>query len=1046
MISELRCIFLHVVICIIQFGFNYVNASNLNSSFNSDSVTNENYNIVNPPFINEECLRWADSVLDRMSVNEKIGQFFMIDAYSIKDEDHMKEVAGLIKKHKVGGVMFLKGGPARQIKMTNYFQKVAKYPLLIAMDAEWGLSMRLDSTIKYPEQMMLGAIQDNHLIYDMGKDIALQMKRMGVHINFAPVIDVNNNPQNPVISSRSFGENKYNVTYKGLAYMLGMQDNRILATGKHFPGHGDTDTDSHYGLPVINHSFERMDSIELYPFKELIQYGIGGIMVAHLSIPTIDSVKKLPTTLSEKTVTKLLKKKLGFNGIVFSDALNMKAVNNNGNNGKVEAEAFKAGNDILLVPSNIPEAIERIKKGVKKGEISIYDINERCRKILALKKWVGLDKFAPIETYNLYNDLHKRQYYLTLRRLIESSITIVKDKNDFLPLKRLDTLRIASVCLGEGDSNTFQEALTLYAKVDHFTLAKNADSLNFKELRNDINSYNLIILGVHNPSRWASNNFGVNNEVIDFIENLSINKKVVLCMFTNPYAMAKFNNIENIQSTIIAFEDDTLIQHYTAQAIFGGIRTEGKLPVTVGGYYCEGDGVKIDSVIRFKYSMPEEIDIDPDDLTGIDSIVNDAIQSRAIPGCQILCAKDGVVFYHKSFGYHTYLEEKKVKKTDIYDIASITKIASTIPALMHLSDKEQFNIGQKMSYYLPELLETNKKHIFCTDVLTHQARLMPWIPFYISLIQPLYKGDELFSNEFSPDYPCEIAYKMYLNKHFKINNDLYSFFSDSNYSIQVADRFFIKNEYIDTIYNQINISELREKNGYKYSDLGYYYFYRMIERITNRKFNNYLDSILYRPLGATTLRFLPLQHFEKELIVPTENDRIFRQQILHGHVHDPGAAMLGGICGHAGLFSNANDLAKLMQMYLNNGKYGGERYIKKETIDFYTSCPFCNNGNRRGLGFDKPEPNTRKINPVSDLASLESYGHTGFTGTIAWADPKYNMVFIFLSNRIHPDASNSKLIKMNIRSNIQEEFYKAILNNNIYQIIIVYNRQILKYL
>jgi len=1028
MILKLRIILLNIVIGLIFMYPINLFANKFNSTFIADSIADENYNKITPPFINNECLHWADSILDRMSVNEKIGQFFMIDAYSDRDDDYMKEVASLIKKYKVGGVMFLKGSPGRQIKMTNYFQKVAKYPLLISMDAEWGLSMRLDSTIKYPEQIMLGAIQDNHIIYDMGKDIAMQLKRIGVHINFAPVLDVNNNPQNPVISSRSFGENKYNVTYKGLAYMLGMQDNKILATGKHFPGHGDTDTDSHLGLPIINHSLERMDSIELYPFREIIQYGIGGIMVAHLNVPSIDSVKKMPTSLSEKTVTTLLKKKLGFNGIVFTDALNMKGVNNV-NNGKVELEAFMAGNDILLLPLNVPEAIERIKKGVRKGEISIYDINDRCRKILALKKWVGLDKFNPVSTKNLYSDLHKKQYYLTLRRLIESSITIVSNNSDFIPLKRLDTLNIASVCLGEGDSNTFQEAMDLYAEVDHFTLAKNSDTLNYNSLISELNPYNLLIIGVHNPSRWASNNFGVNAEVINFIEAVSERKNVILCMFTNPYAIAEFNIIDKIQSTIIAYEDDTLTQHYTAQTIFGGIRNEGKLPVTVGDYYYEGEGVEIDTAVRFKYSVPLDVGINPDELSGIDSIVYDGIKNRAMPGCQILCAKDGVVFYNKSFGYHTYLEEKQVKNSDIYDIASITKIASTVPALMYLSDKEQFSIGQKMSYYLPELLETNKKHIFCTDVLTHQARLTPWIPFYLSFFQPLYKNDELFSNEFSPEFPFEIAYKMNLNKQYKINEDLYSFYPDTIYTIQVADHFYIKNEYRDTIFNQINRSELREKNGYKYSDLGYYYFYRIIEKITDKSFNNYIDSVFYKPLGASTLGFLPLNKFNRENIVPTENDWIFRKQILHGYVHDPGAAMLGGICGHAGLFSNANDLAKLMQMYLNNGIYGGERYIKKETIDLFVSCPFCNNGNRRGLGFDKPEPNKRKINPVSDFASLESFGHTGFTGTITWVDPKYKMVFIFLSNRIHPDASNSRLVNMNIRPKIQEEFYKAILNS-----------------
>ncbi|MBN2521308.1 MAG: serine hydrolase, partial [Bacteroidales bacterium] len=942
-----------ILLLFITFLFSFKSFS-LNDSIpaNADSISGMSAssfsNKVLPPFLDSSYVAWADSVLDKMNLNEKIGQLFMVAAYSNRDEEHKKEITTLIKKYKIGGLIFMQGGPVRQANLTNDYQSISKIPLLIGMDAEWGLAMRLDSTIKYPEQMMLGAIQDNHLIYEMGRDIALQLKRLGVHINFAPVIDINNNYKNPVINSRSFGEDKYNVTSKGLAYMLALQDNNIIATGKHFPGHGDTDLDSHDNLPVIQKSFDEIDTIELYPYKELFKYGLGAVMVGHLNVPSIDPAKNIPATLSSITINNLLKEKLGFKGLIITDALNMQGAGNFANSGKLELEALKAGNDILLFPNNVPEAFDKIKKDIKKGKISVNEIDDHCRKILAVKKWLGLDEFEPINIKELYEDLNKKEYLILRQRLIESGITIVHNPESYIPIQKLKQFKIASLGIGSAKNNTFQNTLSLYSQIDCYNIEKDADTSVFYNLKATLDNYNLLIISIHKPSRNISKNFGIEENLINFLDGLAENKNAILCLFTNPYSLIKFKNTNKYKSIIVSYEDDELIQNFSAQLIFGGIPAQGLMPVSINDSIIAGKGYIIDSTIRFKYSSPEEAKVNAKILYKVDSIANDAIMNRVMPGCQVLCIKDEIVFYYKSFGYHTYLENKKVENSDIYDLASITKIAATLPALMKLTDEDKFNVSNKLSYYLPYLMNTNKKNLICSDILAHQAGLKPWIPFYVSLLEPLYKDFKLYDNKFSQDYPYQVSENMYLLKHYCFKEGYISHYPDSNYNIKITDQLYLTNQYKDSIFSKIDESELINGKKYKYSDLGFYYLYKVIENITNQKFNEYLEEEFYKPLGANTLGFLPVNHFEKDKIIPTENDLIFRKQLIHGFVHDPGAAMLGGVCGHAGLFGNANDLAKIMQLYLNNGVYGGERYINKKTIDFYTSCAFCYNGNRRG--------------------------------------------------------------------------------------------------
>jgi len=426
---------------------------------------------------------WVDSVFDSMSEEERLGQLFMVAAYSNRDEKHSEELEKLIREYNIGGLIFFQGGPVRQAILTNRYQAKAKVPLLIAIDGEWGLKMRLDSTMAFPKQMTLGAVQDDAYIYAMGKEVARQCKRLGIHVNFAPVIDVNSNPANPVIGVRSFGEDKFKVAEKGIAYMKGMQDNGVIACAKHFPGHGDTETDSHLTLPVITHTKERLNDVELYPFRELIKDSVFSIMVAHMHVPAYDSTTNMATTLSKSVVTDLLKNELQFKGLIFTDALNMKGVSSFFKPGEVDVLALLAGNDVLLYAEDVPTAIRKIHKAIKENKITWAEVDERVKKILTAKFWAGLDSLKPIELHNLYEDLNSSEAKALRQDIYEKALTIVRNDDNLIPIRILDTTTFASITIGvPSQGSNFQHTLDLYAPFTHFTLHKNAGEAETSEL------------------------------------------------------------------------------------------------------------------------------------------------------------------------------------------------------------------------------------------------------------------------------------------------------------------------------------------------------------------------------------------------------------------------------------------------------------------------------------------------------------------------------------------------------------------------------------
>lgn len=947
-------------------------------------------------------IKWVDSVYNSMTLDHKIGQLLMIRAHSNKTKEYHDKVANTIKQYQVGGVCFFQGGPVRQALLTNRYQELSTTPLFVAMDAEWGLGMRLDSTHSFPRQMTLGASNDNSIIYDMGTEIARQCKRIGVNFNFAPVVDINCNKNNPVINSRSFGENKYDVAEKGLMYMHGLQEHGVISSAKHFPGHGDTDSDSHLTLPIIKHDIKRLYSTELFPFIKLINNGLYGIMTAHLYIPALDSTPNTASTISWPIVTGLLKNNLNYKGLIITDALEMKGVTKYNKPGILEVKALIAGNDVLLLPEDVEKAVNGIKKAINDSIITVDDINTKVKKILKYKYIANLNNYKPIEIKNIYNDLHTPYESFLNRQIFENAITIIKNNDDILPIKNIDTIKIASVALGSERQEAFQDALNFYTEVESHHLPKKITPQQQEQLLQDIAGCNTVIVSIHNTSSFSFRNFGITQDEINTVKAIAQNHKVILDIFGIPYAVSKFDSIKNISSIIVSYQDEHDSQDVSGQIIFGGLPAKGHLPVSINKTYRVNHSIKTQK-IRLSFSTYEQAGIKKKYIQLIDSITNNGIKSEAYPGCQIFIAHKGNIFFNKNYGYHTYDHKLPVLSSDIYDLASITKIAATTTSIMKMYEDKQINIDQRISYYVPYLRNSNKKNIIIRDLMAHQARLQAWIPYYKKTIIDEEIDTDIYRSSISEQYPIRVAENLYINKN-----------------------------YYHSIFDTIATSALRSTKTYKYSDLGFYLLYEAIENTINKPFDEYVDKNFYRPLGLKTMGFKPRNRFPLKRIIPTEQDNIFRHQLVQGDVHDPGAAMLGGISGHAGLFSNATDLGIMMQMLLDGGHYGGKIYLKKNTIEQFTKEQFPINKNRRGIGFDRPLPVGQKHGPTCTRVSQKSYGHSGFTGTYAWVDPSNESVYVFLSNRIYPDASNKKLISMNIRTNIQEIIYDALENKETY--------------
>lgn len=936
--------------------------------------------------------KWADSVLATLSPEQRIAQLMVLRLTGIdanrKPVYYDSLVGEKVKQYNIGGVCIFQGNPVRLAGITNKLQGLAKTPIMVTIDAEWGVGMRLlDSVQPLPHQMMLGAMQDARIVYQYGQLVAEQCKRLGIQVNYAPVVDVNNNPNNPVINDRSFGEDKNKVAAFGVAYMKGMQDAGVMACAKHFPGHGDVAVDSHYDLPVIKKSLAQLDSLELYPFKTLFKEGVGSVMIAHLYIPAIDSEANRATSISKSNVTGLMRNQLGYQGLTFTDALEMQGVKKFFPDGAASVESIIAGNDMLCLPGDVDQTIDKIKAAIKDKRLSWADIDYHCRRVLLAKYNYGMNEIKPVDPVNITVDLNKG--IPEMKKLVaENALTLLNQTSGYFPMtvpaEKEST--VAYVGIGINNENELSKRLTKDYNATAFYFGYKDDSEKIKAIVSSLKKYERVIIGIHNYSRRPDNNFGISSAAISLVKQLQQNKNTAVLVFGNPYAIKNFCDAKNL---IACYEDDPIVQTAAADFIAGKFTAKGTLPVTICDQYQFGSGMV----------STGNLPVQTDKFKAIDSIAAAAIEKGATPGCVVLAVKDGKIIFHKAYGHFAYDNVENVPIDAAFDMASVTKICATTISIMKLYEQGKIGLRNKLVDYLPLVKGTNKENLVIEDILLHQAGLAAFIPFFRETMDTA-TG--------------------------KIFAKYYSTVKSDSFNIPVATNLFLRSDWNDTMFQRILESPLGPKGKYVYSDNDFIFLGKVVEAISGLPLNKYVQQEFYKPMALATAGFKPKEYMAMNKIAPTEQEPYFRNQLIRGYVHDPGAAMFGGVAGHAGLFSSAYDIACLMQMLMNGGTFNGKRYLKKETIDLFNE--YHSTISRRGLGFDKPEKdNYKRPEPYPCLsASPKTFGHTGFTGTCTWADPQYNLVYVFLSNRVSPNGTNPLLGNLNVRPSIQEAIYAAI--------------------
>ncbi len=949
--------------------------------------------------VNLPANHWVDSVFNTLTDTQKIAQLMVvrlssIDAPTGKITFYDSQVVADIQRYNIGGICLFQGGPKQQAAFINHFQSIAKTPILVSIDAENGLGMRmLDSVAPLPRQMMLGAVQNPQVIYSYGKTVAEQCKRMGIQVDYAPVVDVNNNPDNPVINDRSFGESPQRVAELGIQYMKGLQDNNVLATAKHFPGHGDVSVDSHLDLPVINKSRRQLDTLELYPFKKIIEAGIGSIMIGHLFIPAIDDREHRASSISANTVTNLLRKQMHFTGLSFTDALEMKGVSRYFPDGDASVESLIAGNDMLCLPGDVTLSMEKIFRAIKEKKLKWKDLNARVKKVLTAKYQLGLSNWQPVDTTHLWEDLNRDVPEL-YRNVAKQAITLVR-KSD-RPFPGPMAKRVAYIGFGLMTDNVFSKRMRDDFHANTYYFDYGLDSVKaaaaFELLHN---RYDMIVIGLHNINRYPAHDFGISAAALQLLSNLDHLPGAATFIFGNPYAL---KYVCDASLLLECYDDNDITQGVAADWLSGKFQASGRLPVSV----C--NGLKAGFGITFSRGVlpdvpAESLGFNPAKLQRIDSICKRAIALQAAPGCVVVVVKDGQVAYEKAFGSMEYNKAEPVYPETIYDLASVTKVCATTISVMKLYDEGKLDLHQTLGYYLPWVRGSDKDSLRIWDIMLHQAGLKDFIPFYAETITKNKEGLPL------PAY--------------------YTLVSDSAHRIRVAENLYLRNDWNDSMYKRILTSKLGPTGKYVYSDNDFIFMGKIVEALSGQTLDQYAYNNFYLPMALSTTGFKPRERFPLNRIAPTEQEVAFRRQLLRGDVHDPGAAMFGEVSGHAGLFSDAYDLAVIMQMLMNGGTIGGHTYLKKETIEYFTA--YHSDISRRGIGFDKPEKDnaTRKEPYPCASASPLTFGHTGFTGTCIWADPAKKIVFIFLSNRVNPQES-SKLSSLSVRGNIMESIYQAL--------------------
>lgn len=953
------------------------------------------------------CRQWVNSQIEQMTLKQRIGQLFIHTIEPSVLQRNKDRIRSEIKEYAIGGILFSSGKADKQVQLTNLAQKWSHIPLLITFDGEWGLTMRLKDMPVFPKNRILGCISNDSLIYKYGKEVARELKEVGVHVNFAPVADIDNNPDNPVINVRSFGSNPQEVGRKVAAYIKGLQDGGIMAVCKHFPGHGDTNVDSHKALPILKFDRQRLDSIELYPFRKGIEAGVAGIMAGHLQVPELSD---RPASVSQSIISNTLRQELKFGGLVFTDALEMKGIAEHSDN--VCVDALLAGNDMLLVPRNLKKSMSSVLQAVKDKQISEKLIEEKCRKVLTYKYALGLTTTPYINEIEINKRICTEEAARLSEELSQAAVTVLKDSAEMLPLNAtLSENALLSISPSLAKAYPFYHQLKESIPVSW--IHAHPDSIN--TIRERLRPVQQVIISIHQKDYC---------KYIPLIDELAKDKPVAIAYFTEQDSLSKAQSILNHASAVVLAHTDTeKLQHYVADVMTGKNKADGKLSVDIGNKWKSGTGITIDPEHPYSY-RPEDFGMNSTTLSQIDNIAQEGIKDKAYPGCHILILKEGYPIYNKCFGTFTYSSQREIRENDLFDLASVSKVAGTLLAVMKLYDEGRFGLTDKISKYVSWLQNTDKKNITIEELLFHESGLPAYLNFYEEAIDKKALRSELIKKKRDAIHRIQIDENQFVPAIIPFKKEFVSPHKSQTYSIRLSDSLYLNPAFHQLMRHKIAQAPLKG-HSYRYSCINFMLLKEMVESLSATSMDTYLDSIFYKPMGLTHTTYNPTKRFDKNRILPTSARDFVRRIPLQGEVNDEAAAFWGGVSGNAGLFSTAHDVATLFQMLLDKGMCGDRRYLSRATCDLFLNMKSKNS--RRGLGFDKPDTNKPDSSPCAPEAPASVFGHTGFTGTAVWADPDNELIFIFLSNRTYPTAFDHKnILKDNIRPRMQQVMYHAL--------------------
>ncbi|MBD3615347.1 MAG: serine hydrolase [Gracilimonas sp.] len=956
------------IVGVLILGITPIQAQSI-SEFLFGQRVNKNFSDIKLDKVSEEYL---DSLVVNTSLKEKIGQLFFVPAegeFTNRDSRSFKQLQELVRKHNIGGIIFMRGDIYGQAVMTNKLQRMSKFPLWISQDMEFGAAMRVSGTTRFTPAMGVAATGDKRNAFMMGKITAIEAKALGVHQIYAPVLDVNNNPDNPVINVRSFSGDPEMVAEFGTAFMQGVQSEGMIATAKHFPGHGDTDVDSHSDLPVVNYNYNRLDSLELIPFRAVINGGISSIMSAHIAFPKLNINEFLPATLDPIVLTDLLTDSLNFNGMVVTDGLEMSGITSQYSPGRAVVRALNAGADIMLISPDVYTAINEVEKAVESGEITEERINKSFTKLMLWKQQYGLfDRNNQVDIESLDTKINTAFHRAESDRIARESVTILKNKDSILPLLPSEYPRIMVISVADdrsGDTgNSFVRQLRDYhPNVSSYIYDKRTSEEDKREMLRKAKEVDLVLISSFIYLRFGQS-IHLSSDQLSFLRRvLKMKKPSLLVSFGNPYVLS---DLKEADAHVLGWYNSRQQVNGVVPALFGASKVTSNLPIEIPGLYELGSGIHMDHT-TLRFGNPEEVGLDHNKLFEIDDIINEAIRDSVFPGAVVGIVKDGVLAYNQGYGYQDYTKTEAVKNTDVYDLASITKVMATTASTMKLIDEGKLSLDDRISKFFKEFDTGKKRKITVRDILLHQSGLPP--------------------------------FRVYV------------------------DSIKTRKEIIHAIKNEPLTYEPGSK--YVYSDLGMILLGEIIHEVSGKSLDLYSRSELFFPMNMYSTFFNPAtkSRWLVNRIAPTEIDTVFGRGLVKARVHDERAYFMDGVAGHAGLFSSSIDMAKFSTMLLNDGTYSGRQYLSPEIIRKFTTEQSKHSG--RGLGFDRKSEDG--FSTAGSLAGDDTFGHLGFTGTSLWIDREKNMAVILLTNRTFPHRSYGKRISQ-IRAKVADAAYKAIMN------------------